>query len=463
MKAAGAQPLSPPPLAFSPTEKPELVAALMPRLIGDAAPLPLEIHRDDHMFRFLLEHHKGFRELALVDYFRSGRSVARLLRQILEWRFAERRQAIRLLDFASGFGRSTRFYLDDLPASRIWVSDLFPEAVDFQQRAFGVQGFVSASQAEELRCDLRFDAVMVASLFSHLPREAFLAWLRRLIELVAPGGLLMVSVDDEELLPPDRVMEDGFCYQAGAEIPELDPRGYGVAWVSRRFMAEALASATRGRGAWWRLPRALWSYQDLYVVSPDGFRPTAPLEAGAEVVGALYDCHLGVDGRTLEVCGWAASPDGSRVERVEVSVEGLCEAACAPSTASEGVDRLLGRPPGQPVDWGCTLTSNQPFPSEALLAVEAVSQEGDRFLVHLAPLSGTQLYLRCLQEAARARRIEETLQDERLSKDGVIHQLETRLAAMEASRFWQLRNLWWRARRALGLGKDLPGRPATRR
>lgn len=441
------------------------MAVLTRRLLGDAPPPPLEIHRDDHMFRFLLEHHKGFRELALVDYFRSGWSVARLLRQILEWRFGVQQRSIRLLDFASGFGRCTRFYVASQPASRIWVSDIFPEAVTFQRQLLGVQGFASTAEPEALRCDLRFDTIMVASLFSHLPRESFVPWLSRLIELVAPGGLLLVSVDDEALLPPDRRLVDGFCFQASPEIQGLDPGVYGVSWVTEGFMADAIATASGGRGpaAWWRLPRALWSYQDLYVIAPDGDRPSTPLEIHAEPVGALYDCSLGLDGNSLAVSGWAAGLAGSSIQRVEVSLDGISETSCAPQTTSESVERFLGRSSGQPVEWACTLASPRPIPPDALLTVEAVSTIGERFLVHLGSVESTQLYLRCLQEAAKARRLEETLQEERLGKDGVIHELETRLAAMEASRFWQLRDLWWGARRAMGLGKELPGRPATRR
>ncbi|MGO9954693.1 MAG: hypothetical protein ACLP50_01710 [Solirubrobacteraceae bacterium] len=45
----------------------------------------------------------------------------------------------------------------------------------------------------------RFDLVFVASPFTYLPDRAFGAWLSKLWELVAPGGVLAFSVHDEVL------------------------------------------------------------------------------------------------------------------------------------------------------------------------------------------------------------------------------------------------------------------------
>src|SRR5947209_956048 len=67
------------------------------------------IHPDDHMLRFFMGHHWEHRETAWFDYFRSGWSAARTVHRLLLWHFGERTRSIRLLDFASGFGRVMRF------------------------------------------------------------------------------------------------------------------------------------------------------------------------------------------------------------------------------------------------------------------------------------------------------------------------------------------------------------------
>src|SRR5687768_6524319 len=90
------------------------------------APLPCTaIHVEDSMLRFFLERRHDHRERAVVDYLRTGHSAARAIETLLQWWFGERRASIRLLDFASGYGRMTRFLVQQQAPERLWVSDLF--------------------------------------------------------------------------------------------------------------------------------------------------------------------------------------------------------------------------------------------------------------------------------------------------------------------------------------------------
>lgn len=173
--------------------------------LSDGTPIcagvDLGVHEEDEMWRIF--YYRGSQNLdqSLVMYFHSGWKIWSTYRQILAWRFGEPGRVGKILDFASGFGRVTRFIVQDIPPERVWISDIYARGVEFQRQRFGVHGIVSTADPADFRCDERFDAILVSSLFSHLPARTFLAWLRLLWSLLSPGGILVFSVHDEALLP----------------------------------------------------------------------------------------------------------------------------------------------------------------------------------------------------------------------------------------------------------------------
>jgi SAM-dependent methyltransferase len=160
---------------------------------------PLVIHPGDEMYGYGLDSLRGSYDAAAILYFEKGRQIADAFAAALAWRFAGRPPAA-VLDFAAGFGRSTRFLLDLLPGAEIWMSEIDPEAVAFHEEAFGIRGIVSSSDPAAFRAPRLFDAVLAASFFSHVPAERFEAWLSALWRSLAPGGLLVFSTHGPDLL-----------------------------------------------------------------------------------------------------------------------------------------------------------------------------------------------------------------------------------------------------------------------
>jgi hypothetical protein len=79
--------------------------------------LDTAVHADDEMLRTL---HYGYgerRDAALAMYFSSGRALWRTIREVLLWRFGELPRIERLLDFAAGYGRVTRFAVTEIAPS----------------------------------------------------------------------------------------------------------------------------------------------------------------------------------------------------------------------------------------------------------------------------------------------------------------------------------------------------------
>jgi 2-polyprenyl-3-methyl-5-hydroxy-6-metoxy-1,4-benzoquinol methylase len=187
------------------------------------------------------------------------------------------RDAGSFLEFACGWGRVTRHMVHRIDPSRITVSDISHDAVDFVTRKFGVRGFYSATTAEELDHRGRYDAIAVVSLFSHLPLHDWAPWLTRLASMVNPGGALQFSTLGEHAFAVNvsdverdsfTSETDGFYYRGHNETRgRLSPDHYGTTYVTEAFVRSVAADELPG----WTLtfcPRALMGFQDVYVLRP---------------------------------------------------------------------------------------------------------------------------------------------------------------------------------------------------
>jgi len=452
-----------------------------------AAGVDLTIDEDDAMLRVLRDGAAGDRARARAMYLQSGLALWRTLRRVVEWRFGEVGRVGKLLDFASGHGRVTRFLVRDLLPERVWVADVAGAAVEFQRRQFGVHGFLSAPRPEDFACGERFDCILVSSLFTHLPAATFAAWLRRLWELLAPGGVLAFSVHDAAVLPPGLTLPAaGLLFAPESESGSLAGADYGSTWVSEDFVRAALRGVAPGASAL-RLPRALANFQDLYVVVAE---PGADF-SGVRLAGApqafVEQCAWTPPGR-LQISGWVADrPTGRLPVEVRARIGGEPRDRCRAFSPRPDVAALF---PGErlaAVGWRLTpLVPGDPPDLSARLALEAVEADGrvwtlDESSVEGALLRATRLQLfldhgvherlaaeharlagdhagLAAEHAALRRELRRTIDayKERLAAlDGEMRRqvggLETRIAAMEASFFWRLHDRWWALRRRLGL------------
>jgi len=428
-------------LAYDAMESHPLVDAFLADQLGKEDPLERSIDSRDYMFRSALEQRAGQRDLALIDYFQGGLSVARLVRRALLWRFDPGFRP-RLLDFAAGFGRGTRFLIADHDPRRIWASDILPPAVCFLGQTLGVHAFPSAARPEALACPDRFDVIVTASFFSHLPRTTFVPWLQRLYQLLEPGGLLILSVHGQNAWQGS-LDSAGHSFLRVSEIGELPIEDYGISQVSEAFMARGIAEATAGEADYRRLPRGLWSYQDVYLVTP-GAATAAPFPAG-EPLGHLYGAeHPEGDTRYLRLHGWATAAPGSRVERVEVAINGEPAGATEPVDTLPDVAAKLRQPERPVVGWQIVVEGpRRHFDPRDIAMVKVVATGGESFVVRLDTLRGLLA--------------SEALAELRQQKDRVA-KLERQLEQMRQSRFWKLRDAWWQLRRRLGRGAEADAR-----
>ncbi len=447
------------PLAFRSDETSPFVRALFADLGLAPGEVPLEIDARDEMLEFFLGGCEGDRERALFTYFRFGWSIAETLVQVLRWRFGDLGRIGSLMDFACGYGRVTRFLLHHVPAERVWVSDIYSDAVRFQEERFGVHGVVSAIRPEDFSCEKRFDAILVTSLFTHLPEERFVGWLRRLLGLLQPGGILIWSVHDESVRDPGLAMsETGFLFQELSESNTLETSDYGSTWVTEGFVRSALEKASGEPMSLWRAPRGLCDFQDLYVVVREEGVDVSGLAVHPEPLLQIDRCAL-EQPDLLALSGWCAVR-GGQVREVQVSLDGRIVAASPVEGLRADVATAFGDERMARSGWALLV----PLPagtsrSSAILIVRVVDERGAGHPLWASTVD-TALFSTARQDVDVLRRGLEELQARLTASEAraaaEIAELEARIAAMEASRFWKLRNAWFRFKGSFGFGDPPP-------
>ena len=440
-------------LAFRPDETSPLADALFAEL--GAVPARA-IDARDEMLDFLAAAQAGDRERGLCQYFRSGASIADSLGQVLRWRFGEPGRPVRVLDFASGYGRVTRFLVREIPPERVWVADVYADGVRFQEERFGVHGLVSTVRPEDFSCGERFDAILVTSLFTHLPEERFVAWLRVLLGLLEPGGLLAFSAHSPAVLPFGAEMPaGGFRFQAISESGSLDTSDYGSTWVTEDFVRGALEKAAGTGASLHRIDRGLCNFQDLYLAIPEPDVDFSSLRFHGEPHLFLESARL-EPGR-LDLAGWAAVLSGA-VREVEAVLDGQRLAAAPVDEPRPDVAQYLGGERFLRSGWllSCALPEGTSR-SSSVLVLLAIDARGVRHPVWIGSLDAALLDS-ARNEAVRfgreLRHAEAVLAEERARAAVEAEALRARIAAMEASRFWKLRNAWFRFKKRVGLIED---------
>jgi SAM-dependent methyltransferase len=447
-----------PLLAGSPllvAEAHPLVDALLARAPGALGGCDRAIHRDDEMLSHALAMRHGDLDAALVDYFREGLQVALSVRQVAQWRWGGLGAVGSMLDFASGGGRVTRFLVRELAAERLAVSDIQSGAIAFQAQRFGVRALPSAPHAAEFRCAQRFDLVWVTSLFSHLPEGAFQAWLRRLLDCLAPHGLLAISVHDPSVLRPQEAFpETGFLFRPLSESRALDTEAYGSSFVSESYLRAAVESAAPG--AWCcRLPRALSNFQDLYLLAREA-PPLAAPRLDLAPFGHLDQCRRTATGE-LFVSGWAAQWNGEVPTLVTVRLNGHVVASVREFALRPDVLAAhRGLPHASGFAARCA-ASPELIAGRAILEVEATSSAGVSASLFLGTVAAAEIAtLRTELGAASEERAQREGWFEHVEAElrRMVAEREARLAAMRQSRFWRAREAWFRCKRVFGVGPE---------
>ena len=279
------------------------------------------IHAADEMYQFT-------KDSLVVDdayrrflYFKRGHEILLSLENALARAGKKLSSFENVLDFGCGYGRLTRYLVQEISASRVSSCDIQRQAVEFAASAFGVRGFVSSTEPDGVRFDRHYDLILVVSLFSHLPRERFTQWLAKLYEALAPNGVLLFSTHGEHLCRGHPLDPSSFTFFPGAEIEQLDPTEYGVTFVSRSAVGKIGSSC--GIKHLYSVERDLCVHQDLYLAARDEV-PGLENWQRTPIIRGFIDTVRVEANRQLHIDGWAAdNSQGAPLAEVTLQIDGL--------------------------------------------------------------------------------------------------------------------------------------------
>jgi hypothetical protein len=125
-------------------------------------------------------------------------------------------------------------------------------AVDFTLSRLGVDSFLSPTQPVDWRVTRKFDVVFALSFFSHMPHATFGPWLGRLLDVLAPGGILIftthgaISVENMKSAGSGAVFDQsGFFWDMHSDQRDLDSKDYGTSAVTLAYVVRAFKSSLK--------------------------------------------------------------------------------------------------------------------------------------------------------------------------------------------------------------------------
>jgi SAM-dependent methyltransferase len=485
--------------------------------IRDQAKFPedfkLNICEDDEMYLFSLNNVKDdleARDRALVRYYAIGRSVLDTVKQVVEWHFGSFENVPSFLDFACGYGRFTRFLIQEMPPEKIWVSDIYANAVKFQTEYLGVSGIVSTGKPEKYLIDRKFDCILANSFFSHMPERTFTNWLQNLYDLLTPNGILMFSVHDRCLLPPHIEMPaNGILFSPQSESQSLDKEEYGTTYVTEKFVTELVEKVSGGKAFVHRIKKGICRFQDLYVVTNQLVRDFSELKFNHQP-GGYIDVAAFTGKGSLYLEGWAADVNlDGRIEEVQVLVNGEVVQRCEPFYDRPDVAAHFQKDAILQSGWNCYLAKNTVTPQDVLI-VKAINNYGAEWILETCTvksllsqrqsqslLGSTQTKIKLIETQLAAAQIEgeqsqsklmitqtqlqetqtqlisahtqleqtqkqlisvqtqlERTENQLINLKQELEQAQNKVLAMETSKFWKLRSTWFKVRRKLGLAGE---------
>ncbi|MEG4353237.1 methyltransferase [Microcoleus sp. LAD1_D3] len=489
--------------------------------IQDQAKFPenfkLNICEDDEMYLFSLNNVKDDRDRALVRYYSIGRRILDTVKQVVEWHFGSFEKVPSFLDFACGYGRFTRFLIQEIPPERIWVSDIYANAVKFQTEYLGVNGIVSTGKPENYLIDRKFDCILANSFFSHMPERTFTSWLQNLYDLLTPNGILMFSVHDECLrLANIEMPANGILFSPQSESQSLDKEEYGTTYVTEKFVRECVEKISGGKAFVHRIKKGICRFQDLYVVTNELVRDFSELKFHHHPEGYI-DVAAFTNKENLYLEGWVADVNlDGRIEELQVLVNGEVVQRCEPFYDRPDVAGYFETDGALQSGWSCYLPKNTVALQDVLI-VKAINNYDLEWILETCTvkslvnqrqsqslLGSTQTKLKLLETQLESTRIEseqnqsklmitetkleesqtslqeaqtklvsaqtqleqtqnqlvsvqmqlEKTEYQLINLKQELEQAKCRVLAMESSKFWKIRSAWFQVRRSLGLAGE---------
>lgn len=229
--------------AFDLSEPMIKIATEMSSHLGCCASL----HEHDQLIGYFINRMNMSPENAASDYITAGYHDAKRVSELIIK--ISSHKPMRILEFASGYGRVTRHLKRLLPEHDLFSSDIHLSACDFVRDSLGVVSYPSTTNVEVLDVGKNYDFIFALSFFSHMPDSKFGLWLTTLYDILAPGGYLMFTTHGQtainkapEFFNAFLDKDSGFGFSPESEQNDLDLQEYGTtvslpSYVSKTILA----------------------------------------------------------------------------------------------------------------------------------------------------------------------------------------------------------------------------------
>ena len=153
-----------------------------------------------------------------VSFLNEGKASAEMTRAILDQNNLDFVSMKNVLDFGVGCGRVFRWWREYASIINFWGSDINPVLINWCIENLDFGNFsVNNLQAPTVYNDLQFNLIYLYSVFTHLAVETQREWLDEFSRILAPGGVVIVTVHGDHhanFLPPtsqEIYRQNGYC------------------------------------------------------------------------------------------------------------------------------------------------------------------------------------------------------------------------------------------------------------
>lgn len=226
-----------------------------------------QIHPEDDIYRFIAQHPTSINPIR--DYLSDGWRTMLELINILDDIKKPLPNCKRFLEFACGFGRFTRHLEVAIRkyGNKLVVSDVAPGSIEFLKENFGVEGFYSKLNPDDVDIPGYFDVIFVLSLFTHLPEDKWGSWLRKMYGALNQGGVLIFTTHGDKAAKQQNICipDTGFLYCFQSESSTISINDYGTTFTSAEYVKNLVLHET-GQAIYREYLSHFWFAQDAYVV-----------------------------------------------------------------------------------------------------------------------------------------------------------------------------------------------------
>ena len=222
----------------------------------------LKIHPNDEMMNYISE--RGYTS---KEYFNQGRNNAQTFAETVNRFNPTFLRGKSVLEYGCGHGRICRYLPKLLYPSKLFVADVWNDAVNFCANEFNAIPLFITDEKTLSTHNTKFDVILSYSVFSHLPPSSFTFFMSEISKCMEKDGIFLFTTKGEANAKQDGInLKDGFKFNLKVIPNETKGRlpgaKYGAMYVNPKYVEKILRNV--GLKILEHKPTSM-TLQDLYI------------------------------------------------------------------------------------------------------------------------------------------------------------------------------------------------------